>query len=111
MYLYSYERVSTSKQDERRQELAFINIKIDRKYMDKISGKTKDRPELNRLMLDAKCRNSTYCENISRLGRNVDDLRYICSYFKDKGVIIYFIKEGFNTEGDMYEFMLLSEFI
>ena len=44
---YSYERVSTLKQDERRQELAFNNIKIDRKYLDKVTGKTKDRPQLN----------------------------------------------------------------
>lgn len=103
---YSYERVSTSKQDERRQELAFSNIKIDKIYLDKISGKTKDRPELNKLLLDAKQGDHIYCESISRLGRNVDDLRYLCNYFKDKGIIVHFIKEGFNTEGDMYEFLL-----
>jgi DNA invertase Pin-like site-specific DNA recombinase len=104
--LYSYERVSTSKQDERRQEMAFNNIEIDKRYLDKISGKTKDRPQLNKLMLDSKQGDHIYCESISRLGRNVDDLRYLCNYFKDKGVIIHFIKEGFTTEGDMYKFLL-----
>lgn len=103
---YSYERVSTSKQDERRQELAFSNIKIDKIYLDKVSGKTKDRPELNKLLLDTKQGDHIYCESISRLGRNVDDLRYLCNYFKDKGIIVHFIKEGFNTEGDMYKFLL-----
>lgn len=103
---YSYERVSTSKQDERRQELAFSNIKIDKKYLDKISGKTKDRPQLNKLLIDSKCGDNIYCESISRLGRNVDDLRYLCSNFKNKGITVHFIKEGFNTEGDMYKFML-----
>lgn len=103
---YSYERVSTTKQDERRQELAFNNIKIDKRYLDKVSGKTKDRPELNKLMLDCRANDNIYCESISRLGRNVDDLRYLCSYFKDKDVTVHFIKEGFNTKGDMYKFML-----
>lgn len=103
---YSYERVSTSKQDERRQELAFCNIKIDKRYLDKISGKTKDRPQLNKLMLDIKSGDNIYCESISRLGRNVDDLRYLCSYFKDKEATVHFIKEGFNTNGDMYKFLL-----
>ena len=103
---YSYERVSTLKQDERRQELAFSNIKIDKIYLDKISGKTKDRPQLNKLMIDSKCGDNIYCESISRLGRNVDDLRYLCSNFKDKGIVVHFIKEGFSTEGDMYKFML-----
>ena len=49
---YSYERVSTKKQDERRQELAFSNIKIDKVYVDNLTGKNKDRPQLNKLMLD-----------------------------------------------------------
>ncbi len=103
---YSYERVSTKKQDERRQELAFSNIKIDKVYLDKLTGKNKDRPQLNKLMLDSTFGDNIYCESISRLGRNVDDLRYLCKYFKDKGVIVHFIKEGFNTNGDMYKFLL-----
>ncbi len=50
--IYLYERVSTLKQDERRQELAISHCRIDKKYIDKCSGKNMDRPELNKLMLD-----------------------------------------------------------
>ncbi|MPQ44719.1 recombinase family protein [Clostridium tarantellae] len=103
---FSYERISTTKQDERRQQLVFNNIKIDKRYLDKVSGKNKERPQLNKLMLNSKAGDNIYCESISRLGRNVDDLRYICKYFKDKDVTVHFIKEGFNTNGDMYKFML-----
>lgn len=103
---YSYERVSTAKQDERRQELSFHNIKIDRKYIDKITGKFKDRPQLNKLMVDIKPGDNIYVESISRLGRNVDDLRFLCNYFKEKGVTVHFIKEGFSTKGDAYKFLL-----
>ena len=47
-----------------------------------------------------------YCESISRLGRNVDDLRSICDYFNNKDVTVYFVKEGINTDGDGYKFIL-----
>jgi len=47
-------------------------------------------------------------ESISRLGRNVDDLRQIVQEFKDKDVTVHFIKEGFNTgnNNNMFKFML-----
>jgi len=47
-----------------------------------------------------------YCESISRIGRNVDDLRATCDYFKNKGVTVYFVKDGINTDGDGYKFIL-----
>ena len=95
---YAYKRVSTGKQDLRRQEEAFNNIKIDREYCDKLTGKNNDRPQLNKLRLEAREKDHIYVESISRLGRNVDDLRQIVQEFKDKGVTVYFIKEGFNTD-------------
>lgn len=103
---YSYERVSTLHQDERRQEISLDNYKIDKRYIDKITGKNADRPELNKLKLAVKKDDNIYVEGISRLGRNVDDLRALCEYFKDKGVTVHFIKEGFTTEGSTYKFML-----
>ena len=103
---FAYERVSTVKQDERRQELSLNNYKIDKRYLDKVSGKNAERPQLNKLKLEVKKGDNIYVESISRLGRNVDDLRCLTEYFKDKGVTIHFIKEGFNTEGNMYKFML-----
>ena len=103
---YSYERVSAIKQDEKRQELALSNIKIDKRFIDKLSGKNADRPELNKLMLTATRGDNIYVESISRLGRNVDDLRSLCNYFVEKEVVIHFIKEGFSTIGSSYKFLL-----
>ncbi|HEY5563220.1 MAG TPA: recombinase family protein [Clostridiaceae bacterium] len=103
---YSYERVSTIRQDVRRQELSLLEYKIDKKYIDKATGKNVNRPKLNKLMLDVKKGDKIYIESISRLGRNVDDLRQLTEYFKDKGTIVHFIKEGFSTEGNVYKFML-----
>jgi DNA invertase Pin-like site-specific DNA recombinase len=103
---FSYERVSTIKQDEKRQELCLDSYKIDKKYIDKTSGSNTDRPQLNKLMLDIKKGDNIYIESISRLGRNVDDLRKLTKFFKEKGTTIHFIKEGFNTNGNMYKFLL-----
>jgi DNA invertase Pin-like site-specific DNA recombinase len=103
---YSYERVSTTHQDERRQEISLEPYKIDRRYIDKLSGKNADRPELKRLQADAKQGDHIYVESISRLGRNVDDLRELAEWFRAAGVTVHFIKEGFDTNGSMYKFTL-----
>ena len=105
---FAYKRVSTEKQDLRRHEEAFRGIAIDREYCDKISGSKADRPQLNKLRLESRKGDNIYVESISRLGRNVDDLRQIVQEFKDNGITVYFIKEGFNTGNgnNMFKFML-----
>lgn len=106
--IYKYERVSTKKQSIGRQEMILdkLGITFDKAYTDKISGKGIDRPALNKLKLEVNEGDIIYCESISRLGRNVDDLRATCDYFKNKGVTVYFVKEDINTEGDGYKFIL-----
>ena len=105
---FAYKRVSTEKQDLRRQEEAFKDIAIDREYCDKISGSKADRPQLNKLRLEAQKGDNIYVESISRLGRNVDDLRQVVREFKEKDITVHFIKEGFNTGNgnNMFKFML-----
>jgi DNA invertase Pin-like site-specific DNA recombinase len=105
---YAYKRVSTEKQDLRRQEEAFKGIQIDKEFCDKLSGNKADRPQLNKLRSTVQDGDNIYVESISRLGRNVDDLRQIVQEFKDKSVTVHFIKEGFNTGNgnNMFKFML-----
>lgn len=106
--IYKYERVSTRKQSTGRQEMILdrLGIKFDKTYVDKMTGKNIDRPQLNQLKLDVFNGDIIYVESISRLGRNVDDLRATCDYFNNKGVTVYFVKEGINTSGDGYKFIL-----
>lgn len=87
-------------------QLDKLGVKFTKSYIDKISGKNTDRTELNKLILDAKEGDIIYVESISRLARNVDDLRSLCAYFIDKGVTVNFVKEGISTNGDSYKFML-----
>ncbi|WP_253205870.1 recombinase family protein [Clostridium estertheticum] len=104
--IYSYERVSTVNQGEKRQEIVLSNIKIEKRLIDKMSGKNADRPELNKLKIAAKKGDNIYIESISRLGRNVEELWQLCDDFTDKGVTVHFVKEGVTTVGNSYKFML-----
>lgn len=108
MAVYAYQRVSTKRQSVGRQEFQLdkLGVRYDRSYIDKITGKNADRPQLNKLMLHIQEGDVIYVESISRLGRNVDDLRNLCEYFKGKGSTIFFVKEGINTDGDSYKFLL-----
>lgn len=105
---YSYKRVSTLNQDERRQEISLeaYNIPEENQFTEKKSGKNADRPELQRLLDIVKPGDHIYVESISRFGRNVDDLRQLTEQLRENGVIVHFIKEGFDTSGHMYKFLL-----
>ncbi|WP_343100094.1 recombinase family protein, partial [Clostridioides difficile] len=52
--IIGYERVSTRKQDNSRQERVLENegIKFDKIYRDKVTGATKEREALNRMLLE-----------------------------------------------------------
>lgn len=106
--IVKYMRVSTTKQNIARQDLLMdkLGIKFEREYIDKVTGKTKDRPQLKKMILELKSGDIVYCESISRLARNVDDLRALCKELGDKDVVVYFVKEGFNTSGTSYQFLL-----
>ena len=49
-------RVSTVKQDAGRQDIQLdkLGIKFNRNYIDKMSGKAKERPQLNKMLLELK---------------------------------------------------------
>lgn len=105
--IHGYLRVSTDRQDEKRQIEALRNHKIDHYYLDKVSGKNvKDRPELKKILLAIQKDDRVVVESISRLGRNVDDLRSIVEEVVTKEAVVYFIREGLTTEGNTYKFLL-----
>lgn len=108
MKVYSYMRVSTTKQKTDRQEFVLEQqgIKVDKAFVDKMSGAIKDRPELNKLKLAVEPGDVVYCESISRLGRNLKDTIDICEYFIEKGVRLKILKEGIDTETPSYKFLL-----
>ncbi|HGS8960232.1 TPA: recombinase family protein [Clostridioides difficile] len=106
--IVGYERVSTKKQNNSRQErvLEDEGIKFNKIYRDKITGATKDRPALNEMLLNVKNGDIVYCESISRLGRNLKDLINIIDTLISKGVRVKIIKEGIDTSNSTYKLLL-----
>lgn len=106
--IYTYQRVSTKKQSNERQEFVFEQhgIKANKSYKDKMTGTKKDRPELNKLKLDVKQGDIIYVESISRLGRNLKDTIEILEYFIGKGVRVVILKEGIDTTTSTYKLLL-----
>lgn len=106
--IVKYIRVSTVKQETGRQEMLLdrVGVKFDREYMDKITGKTKDRPGLNKMMAELEPGDTVYCESISRLGRNLKDLIDITEKLVSRGIRVIILKEGIDTESSTYKLLL-----
>ena len=106
--IVKYLRVSTTKQDIGRQEMQLdkLGIKFDKEYIDKITGKTKDRPMLNKMIVEVNDGDTVYCESISRLGRSLKDLIDIIEQLVNKGVRVIIVKEGIDTSSSTYKLLL-----
>lgn len=106
--IVKYMRVSTRKQGEGRQEFQLdkLGIEFNKSYVDKITGSTKDRPQLNKMLLELKEGDTLYCESISRLGRNLKDLIEIVEFLVTKGVRVVIVKEGIDTAATTYKLLL-----
>lgn len=101
-------RVSTVKQDTGRQDLQLdkLGINFDKVYEDKMTGKTKERPALNKMIVELKAGDVVYCESISRLGRSLKDLIEIIEQLVNKGVRVVIAKEGIDTDNTTYKLLL-----
>ena len=70
--IIGYIRVSTLEQNVDRQ---LEGVKIDKKYIDKVSGKDTNRPQLKALLDYVRDGDIIITHSMDRLARNLDDLR------------------------------------
>ena len=76
------------------------SYKIDKYYIEKVSGKSiKDRPELQKMMDYVREGDIVYVESISRFGRSLQDLLNLINQLNDKGVQFKSLKEGQARRG------------
>ena len=93
-----YVRVSTVEQHEERQIIALRReAQVERIYLDKMSGKSRDRPELQRLLAEVQAGDCVYVSEFSRLARSTKDLLDIVQQLRQKGVQTISLKEAFDT--------------
>ena len=93
---YFYARVSTIGQNTERQE-----IKAPEGYeliIDKFSGKTKSRPELDRLIRNLAIGDYVMVDDMSRLSRSLKDLNELLELITGKGATLHFKRENLTFD-------------
>lgn len=81
-----YARVSTSGQDTALQEEALRALGCTSLFMENVSGKDANRPELQRMLSCATRGDVVYVMKLDRLARNTADALSIADTLKEKGV-------------------------
>lgn len=101
-----YIRVSTEEQNTARQELLMEQLGVSRMYIDKMSGKSADRPKLKEMLEYVREGDTVIVESISRFARNTRDLLELVDTLTEKGVEFISKKESIDTTTPAGKFML-----
>ena len=101
-----YIRVSTQEQNTMRQEALMESLGVDEVYIDRMSGKNTNRPELQRMMGYVRKGDTVIVESISRFARNTRDLLELVEQLTAKGVEFVSKKEAIDTTTPTGKFML-----
>ena len=101
-----YIRISTIDQNTARQELLMEQLGVDEVYIDRMSGKNTNRPELQKMMEYVRRGDTVVVESISRFARNTRDLLELVEKLTTKGVEFISKKEAIDTTTPTGKFML-----
>ncbi len=100
-----YIRVSTEEQNEARQ-VEMLKSECDKIYIEKASGKDRNRPELEEMLSYARDGDYIVVESYSRLARNVLDLLNIVEEMEKKNIKFISKKENIDTSTPTGKLML-----
>ena len=89
----AYERVSTSGQSTLRQDVMMQEQQIEKVFTEKISGKDRNRPELQKMLEFVREGDTVIVESISRLARSTRDFLNILDELEKKHVALISLKE------------------
>ncbi|WP_404341258.1 recombinase family protein [Pseudoalteromonas mariniglutinosa] len=92
-----YARVSTDEQSESAQLDALRAAGCERIYQEKCSGKSKLRPELERLIDALRAGDVVVVQRLDRLGRSLKDLIELLDGFKSEEVQFISLNENIDT--------------
>lgn len=101
-----YIRISTTDQNTARQEVLMKELGVDQVYIDRMSGKSLDRPELKKMMNYVREGDVVIVESISRFARNTRDLLELIEKLGEKKVEFVSKKEAIDTSTPTGRFML-----
>ncbi len=102
----SYIRVSTIEQNEARQVEAMKEKGIEKYFIEKVSAKDTNRPQLKEMLEYVREGDIVYIHDFSRLARSTKDLLEIVEILNKKGVILKSNKENLDTSTPTGKLML-----
>lgn len=91
-----YVRVSSSDQNTDRQ---LDGVAFDRVFTDKMTGSTKDRPQLKAMLDYVRYGDTVVVHSLDRLARSLEDLISIINQLNQKGVSFKSIKDNLTFDG------------
>lgn len=101
-----YIRVSSKEQNTARQEVLMEQLGVDKVYLEKVSGKNTNRPELKAMLEFVREGDTVVVESISRFARNTKDLLELIELLQEKKVEFISQKEAIDTTTPTGKFML-----
>lgn len=101
-----YIRVSSEEQNEARQCVDAHKYGADKLFIEKASGKDRNREELKRMLDFVREGDTVIVSDFSRIARNTKDLLNIIEELKEKGVAFVSLKENIDTSTPQGQFML-----
>lgn len=102
-----YVRVSTTEQNTARQEVMMEQLGVEKIFMDKASGRSRDaRPGLEKMLDFIREGDVVVVESISRFARSTKDLLNLMSELKEKNVQFVSQKEKIDTSSPQGQFAL-----
>ncbi|MFE6170189.1 recombinase family protein [Viridibacillus arvi] len=105
---FAYVRISSKEQNIDRQIDAMHSLGIDDRdiFIDKQSGKDTDRPQYQLLKAVVREGDTVLFDSITRLSRNMDDIKKEYSEFSARGINLQFLKEPMlDTSNDTSDVM------
>jgi DNA invertase Pin-like site-specific DNA recombinase len=102
----AYVRVSTEEQNEERQVEGLKKHGIEKWFLEKVSAKTTDRPQLRALLDFAREGDTIYVHDLSRLARSTRDLLELVEFLEQKGIGLVSNKEAIDTSTATGKLML-----
>ncbi|MEX3625806.1 recombinase family protein [Viridibacillus arvi] len=105
---FAYIRVSSQEQKEDRQIDTMKSLGIDERdiFIDKLSGKDLERPQYQALKTVARDGDTIVFDSITRLSRNMSDIKKEYEYFVSEKISLEFVKEPvLNTQADTDDIM------
>lgn len=96
--IFGYVRVSSKEQNIQRQTDSLIGC--DRIFIDKVSGKSANRPELNLMKSQLRAGDIVRIKSVDRLARNTQDLLSLLTEMTEQDVKVEFIDNQMSFDSN-----------